>query len=280
MPEERNPYIRQVQSAGRSSFSGADIDVYGLVSGDNVNSSLFKMDSVQVITISSFREKVPVKGLGNANVLSYVSGPRNYAGSLITTVIERHPLYDFISTGIEARPENDYSFSYDDRKIRVSGQPKYNPDQLPPLTIMLRFKNELGNRASIFIFGVEFLHNGITMAIDDMITENTYQFVARDAFVLIDPTQVIGAGFEWFEFQTIDNPSIWQSPDQIAQAGAILYEQKAGHDWDGYLPSTAPPKNTNNLPIPQASTSVNSTSIYNPLQKETKGGWAGFRPST
>ena len=171
---------------GRSSYSGSDIRAWAYLAGYHLDtsSSVVELD-VQTISLSSFREKVPVRGLGMVNAIGHTAGPRTYAGSMIFTIIDQHPLYKLIESGFNASPKHDYSFSYDERMRRLTRDRRFNPDGLPPMNIILTFANELGNRASIVIFGVEIVNNGITMSIEDPLTENTYQYVARDAIVLV-----------------------------------------------------------------------------------------------
>ena len=125
------------------------------------------------------------------------------------------------------------------------------------------------------IYGVEFVHNGMTMAIEDMLTENTYQFVARDAVVLIDPRQEAGAGFEWIDTESIDDPESWSDPSSIAQNAAIVYGQRI-NDWTGYIPSTASPKSTKTMQVPSASTSINKSQVRRIANEQ----WGGYKPST
>ncbi len=52
-------------------------------------------------------------------------------------------------------------------------------DQLMPFDVTIHFANEYGQRAQIDIYGVEILNNGMSISIDDVVTEHTYTFVAR-----------------------------------------------------------------------------------------------------
>jgi len=181
---------------GRSSFSGADILVCGFLAGADpaLKSPPIKLEP-QTITISCFREKVPVRALGHTNALGFTRGPRTYAGSIINTVIERHPLYQFLEIGRETNPAADaqFNFSYDEQRRRLVKDYRYTPDALPPLNLILMLQNEMGNRSSIVIMGVEFVNDGMTMSIEDVLTENTYQYVARDAMILTSSHNTEGA---------------------------------------------------------------------------------------
>jgi hypothetical protein len=223
---------------GRASFSGADIEVFAFLAGDtpDVQSTPFHLDSVQVFSLSTFREKVPVRALGHTNVISYVSGPRTFAGTLIMTVIEKHPLYDLIKSGWQGLtiydnpPNKGHGFSYDERVKQLTLDRRFMPDSLPPINFLLKFSNELGNVASMIVYGVEFTHDGITMSIDDILTENTYQYVARDAVVLVDPGETIHGTPSYEAYRSLDTPGLYSpllgadydlSDEEISLATAV-----------------------------------------------------------
>jgi methionine aminopeptidase len=53
-------------------------------------------------------------------------------------------------------------------------------DEMPPFDINITFMNEHGNHATMNLYGVYILTEGQTMSIEDMITENTMQYLAMD----------------------------------------------------------------------------------------------------
>ena len=69
---------------------------------------------------------------------------------------------------------------------------------LPPFDIVITFFNEYGIGAKMKIFGVTIVDEGQTLSIDDLITEQTYTYMARgiqplikmpnDSLVPTDPT--------------------------------------------------------------------------------------------
>ena len=184
------PYDSRPGASGYSSFSGADAGVYAFMSFPGAPVSKPVQLMPQTISVSSFREKVPVRGLGNTNVIGFTRGPRTFAGSMIYTVIHAHPLKALLEIYGQMRQEQPdldlHNFSYDER-IRLHTQDnRGNPDGLPPITFLIDFANEFGNRAAIVIHGVEFVNDGTTVSIEDPFTENTYQYIARDIFVLTD----------------------------------------------------------------------------------------------
>lgn len=125
------------------------------------------MAEIQTLSISTHREKFPVRGLSSAYPRSFVRGTRTIAGSMIFTVFDSNVLEEFL----EAHPSD-----YD----------AHNPsttallDQIPPFDITVAFANELGQVSRMAIYGVEFVNEGQTMSIEDMLLENVVQYVARD----------------------------------------------------------------------------------------------------
>lgn len=125
---------------------------------------------LQTLSISTFRDKNPVRTLGRSNVKGYVRGSRTIAGSMIFTVFDRNVLFSLL--------DYDPSDFDADNKFRAAIL-----DQLPPLDITIQFANEYGSLSRMTIYGVEFVSEGQTMSIEDLLLENVVQWVARD----IDP---------------------------------------------------------------------------------------------
>jgi hypothetical protein len=50
---------------------------------------------------------------------------------------------------------------------------------LPPFDIVISFFNEYGQSAKMKIFGITIVDEGQTISIDDLITEQTYTYMAR-----------------------------------------------------------------------------------------------------
>jgi hypothetical protein len=135
-------------------------------SADFINTKT--LAELQTISISTFREKTGVRAFGNVGVKGYTRGTRTVAGSMIFTVFDRNVLFELLETT-----------SYDaDDQFRAAIK-----DQLPPLDMTILFANEYGALSRMGLFGVEFVSEGQTMSIEDIILEDVCQFVARD----VDP---------------------------------------------------------------------------------------------
>jgi hypothetical protein len=85
---------------------------------------------------------------------------------------------NFYSTGVKGAKGTDSSYP-EMTTVLV--------DQLPPFDITLLFSNEVGDNSYMVLYGVEIVNEGQTMSIQDLMTENVMQFVARD----VDPLQPV-----------------------------------------------------------------------------------------
>ena len=127
---------------------------------------------VQTLSISTHREKYPVRTLGSVYPRSFTRGPRTISGSMVFTTFHRHIFDEFFgSASFRSSGVGDF-----DRHLWTS----FITDQLPPLDISVVFANEYGNLSWMAILGVEFVNEGMTMSIEDLFLEGTAQYVARD----------------------------------------------------------------------------------------------------
>ena len=182
------------------SFSGADVKAYATIpyvhfkngtfngGGDHQLPPLVRLHDLQTISISVYREKSPVRALGHRNVRGFSRGGRTIAGSLIFALIDEHPLQTLLDTWV-------YEYSYD-----IGYWDGHNfPDQIPPFNIHLVYAAELPSAidpklnyrkesptpafGTINILGVDFTNDGMVTSIEDLLTENTYQYMARDLHI-------------------------------------------------------------------------------------------------
>lgn len=168
-------YIKTNQS-----FSGCDMVAsidFILPSGKRISRVL---GQVQTINYSTFMDKKPVRSLGNVNAKDYTYGPRTIAGSLIFTVFNRHWLHELIES------------SGDEDAINY----EYLVDELPPFNITITAMNEYGYQSRMALYGVRLLSEGEVLSINDVYTENTYQFVATGLDYLKGSGSVIAGGSE------------------------------------------------------------------------------------
>lgn len=178
-----NDIIRNDYGRINTSFSGAD----AVATITPLGGKPRVFGEIQTLSYSIYRPTTPVYTLGRINPKGVVRGQRTIAGSLIFTVFDRHVLksvmesYNFSkikSDGKEAfSSDNKYKFTGDE----ISEMSKnMKTDEMPPFDINITFMNEHGNSATLNLYGVHILTEGQTMSIEDMITENTMQYIAMD----------------------------------------------------------------------------------------------------
>jgi len=141
--------------------------------GTSVN---IELGDLQTISVSTYREKNAVRACGVSHVKGYTRGPRTIAGSMIFTVFEQHPLRRLVSAMAAYGSIPDPMFSTELTFLM--------PDQLPPIDITAVFANEYGNLSKFTLLGVEFMSDGVTYSIEDIMTEEVVQFVARDLEIM------------------------------------------------------------------------------------------------
>lgn len=151
------------------SFSGTDISAQILLPFEE---KPLILGELQTISYSIHRENTPVRVLGRVNPYGFVKGPRTIAGSLIFTVFNSYAFY---------RLETYKKLVYGGSSGGIIANSPMFPlgDMLPPFDVVLTFSNEYGKFARMKILGVTIVDEGGTMSIDDLVTEQTYTYMAR-----------------------------------------------------------------------------------------------------
>jgi hypothetical protein len=163
------------------SFSGADIHATMVIPriGENGNieddGEVLELAELQTISYSMHRENSPVRTLGHVNPRGFVKGSRTIAGSMIFTVFNEYAFY---------RIKN-----YKKQLASTNGLYAPLADMLPPFDVVFSFFNEYGLAAKMKIYGITIVDEGQTMSIDDLITEQTYTYMARgiQPLIQLDP---------------------------------------------------------------------------------------------
>jgi len=160
------------RSISNYSYSGTDavatiivpvIDENGYYTGkENL-----ELGELQTISYSMHRENSPIRTIGNVNPRGFIKGGRTIAGSLIFTTFREYAFYrlqafrKFLSNSA-----NNQFFAP-------------LADMLPPFDIVITFADEYGGGSKMKIFGVTIVDEGQTVSVDDLITEQTYTYMAR-----------------------------------------------------------------------------------------------------
>lgn len=156
--------------------------------------------TVQTLSLSTHRDKSAVRSLGTVYPKSFTRGPREIAGSIIFTVFNEHVLYEFLEAHETDFDGNNFS------SVLL--------DQLPPVDITISYANEYGSISRSHIYGIEFMNEGSTLSIEDILTENVVQFVARD----YDPMRAVSQ-------RKIDEQSQIMLENQAITASNLLFEE-------------------------------------------------------
>ena len=152
---------------GYNSYSGCDIVVtarLNTISGGNGDGKekVYTLGSLQTLSISTHQDKKSVRVIGSVNALDYTMGQRTIAGSLVFAVFDQHFATEMF---------NDLE--------KITGKTFFLPDELPAIDLTVTFANEYGRTSRMAIYGVRIINEGQVMSINDLYTENTYQFVAN-----------------------------------------------------------------------------------------------------
>jgi hypothetical protein len=138
------------------------------------------LGEIQTLSWGMFRDKAPVRTLGSTYPRAFTRGPRTISGTMIFTIFYEHVFHELLKLNLRYYNTGTSDF---DRYLYTT----MLSDQLPPIDISLVFANEYGSVSHMGLWGVEFFQEGGTFSIEDIYSENTIQYVARD----IDPMRIV-----------------------------------------------------------------------------------------
>lgn len=162
--DNENNEVFQKYYYPNESYSGCDMVATILMPHEDGTYKAHALGELMTISYSIHMDRKPVRSIGNINAKDYVMGPRTIAGSLVFAVFNTH-----FAKGIIGDIKDKYNPGYE-----------YLMDELPPFDIIISMANEYGLRSKLVIYGVRLVNEGQVMSINDVYTENTYQFVATD----------------------------------------------------------------------------------------------------
>lgn len=196
---------------GESMFTASDCRIMVEIpqtptfNGSNIKSRIAKqLIEITTLSVSSHRSKVPARAFGYINPRGFARGSRTIAGTMILSKTTAEVLYRFLQSGLMADLSKDTIYT----KI----------DQLPPMDFTLLFSNEEGYISSQRLLGVEFVTDGTTISIQDVILEQQITWIAAD-FTPLTPTN----------FNTFFNVNTTASNATASQptVGSILGKQQS-----------------------------------------------------
>jgi hypothetical protein len=202
------PYINPLTgdtSTYYSTFSGADIlasITVPVLTNDPVNGNNtvitqpVTIGNLQTISVSSHRDKFPVRAFGRTSPKGFTRGPRTIAGSLIFTMFDRESLTE-VQAKVAAFYKSAhaiYTTAYGNSTIS-SLVPTLAADELPPFDITITLINDRGVASVARILGVEIVDNGQVMGIDDLFIEETMSYTAREYYPMypINPGVIVSS---------------------------------------------------------------------------------------
>lgn len=157
-------------------FSGTDTLAFIMLPG----CTPIVLGSVTTVSYSIFRNKKPVINIGRTNINGVTRGSRIYAGTMIFTLINQHWIRDLQEAGEGTIVDQDGDEHYFVNNNWLTKIQDLKADELPLFDIMLVSANEYGSAVSMYIYGIDFTDEGQTISVEDLFTENTFSFIARD----------------------------------------------------------------------------------------------------
>jgi hypothetical protein len=126
----------------------------------------YRLPNLSTLSISTHREKLPVRALGKSGPRGYTYGPRTTAGSMVFI----NPSTEGI---LEALQKNLANNSVYNKATKL--------DELPPFNVVGMVIQETGAQPLVFeLYGVTFVDNGTTLGVDEGYTETVVQYLALD----------------------------------------------------------------------------------------------------
>jgi hypothetical protein len=163
--DSTNPLLSNISYSGADIVATMIIPVIGRDGKIQSDGDVIELGSLQTVSYSIHRENTPIRTIGHSNVRGFVRGGRTIAGSLIFTVFNEYAFYQIKQYKNYLADQNGF----------------FAPlaDMLPPFDLVFTFFNEYGVSSKMKIFGITIIDEGQTMSIDDLITEQTYSYMAR-----------------------------------------------------------------------------------------------------
>ena len=157
------------------SFSGTDTVAFIMLPG----CSPVTIGSLTTISYSIFRNKKPVINIGRTNINGLTRGSRIFAGTMVFTLINQHWVKELVEQQQIDKKLKDYA-TKDKLKKWLGKVENLQTDELPIFDIMIVSANEYGAWCSMYIWGIDVTDEAQTISVQDLFTENVFQFVARD----------------------------------------------------------------------------------------------------
>lgn len=150
-----------------------------------------ELKTIQTFSYQIHTDTQPVRSLGFRYPRGYTKGQRLVAGSMIATVGSEHPMWQLMDAYTTIYRLLDFflekhksGVSFSEFIVQNLDSTTSLADELPSMNVVISAVNELGERALATIYGVKFINDGGVMSIQDLMTENTFTWVAQDIDLL------------------------------------------------------------------------------------------------
>ena len=141
-----------------TSYAGTDIVAQVIVPGEGP----LTLGEMETFSYSTHREKAPIRMLGRVASQGFVSGPRTVAGTMIFLMFNSYVFYRL----------QQFAETFNKGVFPIG-------DMLPPFDMILTFSNEQGVLSKMRLMAVTITDEGGTMSVDDMASEQTFNYMAR-----------------------------------------------------------------------------------------------------
>ena len=142
-------------------FSGSDTLVFIILP----NTAPIVLGSITTFSYSSYRAKKPVQTLGSILTKGVAKGSRIIAGTMVFTILNKHWVNELISVV---------------PWLREACHRVVYSDELPLFDLLIVSANEYGRHVSMRIQGVDITDEAGTLSVNDIYSENTFSFIARE----------------------------------------------------------------------------------------------------
>lgn len=144
-----------------------------------------KVDSVITIAYSVYKSNIPVYLLGENMVSGFGLGNKVVGGSIIKTLTYKDELIDALSfyqsTAIKYKDEHAVPNLGSKLNISIKDFESLMRDDMPEFNIYMYSMSEYTGKTRMdAIYGVKITNTGQVQSIENLITENTLSFVARN----------------------------------------------------------------------------------------------------
>lgn len=170
----------------RSAVGGSDIQVILEFPDIKIKGEpgLIHLASAISISYSVYRSKQNVYNIGQPLLAGLAIGKKYVAGSIITVSFAKDQISEFINKYMEDQEDIPKNSQLDIKDRSYEGYRDIHTvmrDDLTSFNMIFMMEDEYyGIGRQIKVYDAQFINNGQVMSINDIVTENTLSFIARD----------------------------------------------------------------------------------------------------